>query len=397
MEEKRLEYLLNTYLTKTSSPVEENELFGMLDGDEYDEYVLQYMDSVWGKTSPDQFIGEAQSEKILNAILGHSETKVIPLKAYKYKKGIRRIAAAVIILIAGASFLYLLKNSNNKTAGKGDIVSSSEQHDVSPGRNGAVLTLANGASVLLDSTGDGNLAQQGNMLVMKNGGRIDYLKKKGTEITETVYNKIETPRGHQFQLTLTDGTRVWLNAASSIRFPVAFIGNERKVEITGEVYFEVAKDKSKPFIVEANNSSIEVLGTHFNVNAYNDESSVNTTLLEGLVKVVKGNAVSMLSPGQQAQVSQNGDIRKVNAVNVSEVVAWKDNLFYFNNTDIKKLMRQLERWYDVDVVFKGDIPTSLTFNGTISRGVNLSAVLKMLEYAGEIKFSIEGKQIIAEL
>lgn len=397
MEKKRLEYLLNSYLAKTSTPPEEDELFSILNGNDYDEYVLQYMDSLWDRTTPDYYINQEQSEKILDTVLGHSQTKVISLNADKFKKRIRWAAAAIILLIAGASFLYLSIHPGHSNIGNKGIASSSDQHDVSPGKNGAVLTLADGSSVLLDSTGDGNLAQQGNMVLMKNGGRIDYLKSKDNQLAETIYNKVETPRGRQFQLTLNDGTKVWLNAASSIRFPVVFNGNQRRVEITGEVYFEVAKNKAKPFIVDANNSSVEVLGTHFNVNAYDDEATVNTTLLEGSVKVVKGNNTSMLSPGQQAQVSQDGDIKKVNSVNTDEVVAWKNNLFYFNNTDIKKLMRQLARWYDMDVVFNGEIPTSLTFNGTISRGVNLSSVLKMLTYAGEIKFSIEGKKIVVNL
>lgn len=190
---------------------------------------------------------------------------------------------------------------------------------------------------------------------------------------------------------------MWLNAASSIHFPVVFDGDERRVEITGEVYFEVAKNKQKPFRVAVNGTTVEVLGTHFNINSYTDEATINTTLLEGSVKITKGNNQKILIPGQQAQVDEKGGVRMVNNINTGEVVAWKDNFFSFNNTDIKKLMRQLSRWYDVEIIFKGESDESVTFNGDISRTVNLSTVLKMLELTGEVNFSIEGKKIIVNM
>ncbi|HKZ67792.1 MAG TPA: FecR domain-containing protein, partial [Chitinophagaceae bacterium] len=190
---------------------------------------------------------------------------------------------------------------------------------------------------------------------------------------------------------------VWLNAASSIHFPVVFDGDERRVDITGEAYFEVAKNKQKPFRVEVNGTIVEVLGTHFNINSYADEASINTTLLEGSVRVIKDNDQKILSPGQQAQVNTKGELRSVKGVDTGEVVAWKNNFFSFNNTDIKRLMRQLSRWYDVDIVFKAENTEAVTFNGDISRTVNLSTVLKMLELTGEVSFSIEGKKIIVNL
>lgn len=198
--------------------------------------------------------------------------------------------------------------------------------------------------------------------------------------------------GGQYKLTLPDGSKVWLNAASSLKYPVVFIGNERKVEITGEAYFEIAKDESKPFKVLLNNMEIQVLGTHFNVNGYTDEEMIKTTLLEGKVKVLASGQTKYLLPGQQAQLKSSGNIAVTNEVNLEETVAWKDGNFQFENSDIKAVMRQLARWYDVDVSYKGNI--NKHFIGSISRNVKLSQVLSMLQQTGEIKFKIEGKNLI---
>lgn len=397
MSHKRLEYLLNSYLAKTSSATEEDELFRILASEEYDEQVKEYMSSVWDKMHNGQTIGGEQSEKILSSIFAHQQATIIPIQSYRRKTKIVWAAASVIIIAVSISLFYFFsKPPGEKASIAKDQPANKYKDDVLAGTTGAILRLADGSSILLDSANDGNLQQQGNMLVVKKGGSLNYVQGNEKDKRNIVYNTIETPRGRQFQLVLEDGTKVWLNAASSIHFPVVFDGGERRVDITGEAYFEVTKNKQKPFRVGVNGTIVEVLGTHFNINSYADEVSINTTLLEGSVKVIKGNDQKVLSPGQQAQVNTKGEMIK-KSVNTEEVVAWKNNFFSFNNTDINKLMRQLSRWYDVDIVFKAENTEAVTFNGDISRTVNLSTVLKMLELTGEVSFAIEGKNIIVNM
>jgi ferric-dicitrate binding protein FerR (iron transport regulator) len=208
-----------------------------------------------------------------------------------------------------------------------------------------------------------------------------------------LYNTISTPKGGQYQVTLSDGSKVWLNAASSLRFPATFSGKERKVELTGEGYFEVAHNKKMPFHVTVNDLDVEVLGTHFNINAYADESAIKTTLLEGSVKVVKGNETKIIEPGEQASVTTSEDeINVKQQVDLEQVVAWKNGIFQFERADIESVMRQISRWYDIDVDYHGRV--SEHFGGTISRDVNISDVLKMLEMTGGVNFKIDGKKVI---
>jgi transmembrane sensor len=396
MENKRLEYLLNNYLAKTGSADEEDELFRILATDEYDEQVKEYMSSVWDKMHNGQTISGEQSEKILSSIFAHQEAKVVPI--HSRRRSIIWAAASVLIIATGITLFYLFGKSSPVKEAVAEVQPSLKyNNDVLPGTTGAVLKLADGSSIVLDSASNGHLTKQGNMLVVKNGGTLNYVQGQEKNTGNIGYNTIETPRGRQYQLILSDGTKVWLNAASSVRFPVIFQGNERQVEITGEAYFEVAKNRQKPFRVSVNGTVVEVLGTHFNINSYADEATINTTLLEGVVKVTKADNLKILARGQQAQVNEKGEVRTVKNVNLDEVVAWKNNYFSFNNTDVKKLMRQLSRWYDVEVVFKGESAEPVTFIGDISRAVNLSTVLKMLEHTGEVKFTIEGKKIIVSM
>lgn len=395
MENKRLEYLLNNYLAKTGSANEEDELFRILASDEHDEQVKEHMSRAWDKMHNGQTISGEQSEKILSSIFAHQQARVIPIHSYRRKTKIVWAAASVIIIAVSISLFYFFnKPSGEETPIAKDQSANKYKDDVLAGTTGAILRLADGSSILLDSANDGNLNYQGNMLAVKKGGSLNYVQGNEKDNGNIVYNTIETPRGRQFQLVLEDGTKVWLNAASSIHFPVVFVGGERRVEITGEAYFEVTKNKEKPFRVVANGTTVEVLGTHFNINSYTDEATVNTTLLEGSVRVSKGGQQKVITPGQQAQVNGESEVKTERNVNISEVMAWKDNHFSFQNTDIKKLMRQLSRWYDVEVLFKGETVEPVTFIGDISRSVNLSNVLKMLEQTGEVKFEIEGKKII---
>jgi hypothetical protein len=299
------------------------------------------------------------------------------------------IAASILFFLSsGIFFLMLHKQQQPLVLNKAVKVKS----DVAPGGNKAILTLANGSTIVLTGAKNGTLANQGNIAINKTAdGLISYADtKENVSLKSLVYNTASTPRGGQYQFVLSDGTKVWLNSASSIKYPVQFIGNERKVELTGEAYFEVAHDAKKPFRVESNGQTVEVLGTHFNVNAYGDEGEVKTTLLEGSVKVSSQSVNSIIKPGEQAQFD-NGKI-SVKNVDVDEVVAWKNGFFYFEDNNIQEVMRQLSRWYDVDIKYEGKLPVR-EFSGEISRNVNASQILDILSFK-KIHYKIEGKTII---
>jgi len=300
------------------------------------------------------------------------------------------VAASVIGLLLISAFLLTSKIGKKETA-KSERNHQRFKNDVLPGGDKATLTLADGSTIDLDDAKNGTLAQQGNSKIIKIDGRLSYdpTNKNSREI---VYNTISTPKGGQYQLELVDGSKVWLNATSSIHFPTSFIGNERRIEITGEAYFEVAKDPNMPFIVTVNNAEVQVLGTHFNINAYNDEDDIRTTLLEGSVRFVNDGNTNILKPGQQAQLTKDGMTKVVNNVDVDGVVAWKNGMFDFENAGIETVMRQLSRWYDVEIEYKGK--TDDLFIAEMRRNIKLSDALKALELTGKVKFEIEGKKII---
>ena len=314
----------------------------------------------------------------------------------KSRKLLMVAASVLIVLVAGISYLYITKNESKVIPGniaKNKII----KNDIAPGGNKAILTLANGATIVLDSTHNGTISQQGNAKVVKlDNGKLAYQKDETTNVVAVQYNTITTPPGGQYQLVLADGSKVWLDAESSIRFPTAFTGKERDVQITGEAYFEVAHNAEMPFHVKVDNMDVTVLGTHFNVNAYDDEGVIKTTLLEGSVKVSMGNESTLITPGEQAQIADKTDKIEIKRnVDLEEIVAWKNGKFIFQDADIQSIMRQLERWYNITVSYEGNI-TKEEFVGVISRNVNISQILNMLEKAGDIKFEIEGRKIIVK-
>jgi len=301
-------------------------------------------------------------------------------------------AAAVALLLAGSA--YFLVNKKDTPAPM-----AAKAAEITPGMQGAILTLADGRQVVLDSMASGVVAQQGGTSVVLSNGKLQY-DPSGEAATGIQYNKMTTPKGRQFEVTLPDGTKVWLNAASSIRYPTAFTGNERKVEVYGEACFEVAKDAGKPFLVNVNNkASIEVLGTLFNVNAYENEKTINTTLLNGSIKVATHPASIVLKPGQQAQISTTsgankpeGKIEVINHPDMEKIMAWKNGLFNFEGAGIEEVMRQLERWYNIDVVYENGIP-DIQFIGEMSRQISLSDLLEILRRT-EVDFRVEGRKLI---
>lgn len=295
--------------------------------------------------------------------------------------------AAAVLLIAGAAIYFLLQQKPTPSEVEGIV-----QNDALPGTTSSVLTLSDGRRIVLDSSTTGELALEGRTSIVNKKGAITY---SGNTTPVLIFNTLTTAVGQQSApLTLSDGTRVWLNALSSIRFPVSFSGDSRMVEITGEAYFEVAGDEKKPFLVKAAGQTIQVLGTSFNVNAYTDEYTLNTTLLEGAVKVKvdrRGGEEVVLQPGQQARMQGTG-ISVENRVDTEQVTAWKNGQFNFNHTNLSSVLRQLSRWYDIDVKFEGPVPER-SFRGKITRDLNLSQVLAVLQEVG-VQFRIEGRTLI---
>ncbi len=334
------------------------------------------------------------------------------------------VAAAMLVLLTGTVYYLHTKKQAALLAKK----EQSLKNDVEPGSNKAVLTLSNGTTIVLDDASNGVIAEQGNAKVLKPGdGQLLYAQEGDRENGPLAYNTLATPRSGQYQLVLPDGTKVWLNSESSIHYPIAFAGNERRVQITGEAYFEVSKVKNNsgqrlPFIVDlppaggargGPGGQIEVLGTHFNVNAYSDEKAIKTTLLEGKVKVIQpapdsyrdGNRQSakdaehsvVLKPGEQAVLAgAHSPLTIDHSPDVDNVVAWKNGLFHFESADLKTVMRQLARWYDVEVVYEGTTVKNDPLFVEISRNTRLSDVLKVLNESGSAKFTIQGKKIIVK-
>jgi len=301
------------------------------------------------------------------------------------------VAASVLLAVAVGAFTFLKKENNEVRIAKSINEKTKSSNDVDPGGNKALLTLGDGSTIKLDDEKNGDLASQGNTRVIKAGSKVLY--NSGTkEAAEVVYNTITTPSGGQYQIELPDGTLVWLNAASSMRFPTSFNGSVRSVDVTGEAYFEVAQNKEKPFVVNVAGSQVKVLGTHFNVMAYDNEPSLKTTLLEGSIKFESGSDSKIITPGQQTQLLKDGNLKVVNNANIEKELAWKNGRFNFDGIDIEALGRQLSRWYGVEMVY--DKKPDEVFYLDIPRSMKLSKVLSALSSTGEIHFTIDGKKIM---
>lgn len=301
-------------------------------------------------------------------------------------------AAASIVLCVGLGFYF--------RSFKSGIISTKKQiakyKDIAPGGNKAILTLANGAKISLSDATNGVLAKQSGIVISKAAdGQLIYQVSAAKDGTANMpsYNTIETPKGGQYQIILPDGTRVWLNATSSLKFPTNFSTfNKREVELKGEAYFEVYKVKNQPFIVSSNRQQVEVLGTHFNINSYDDEPEIKTTLQEGTVRIHNQTSQEfILKPGQQAQLNRNGSIA-IKEVDVAENLAWKNGMTRFANEDIQTIMRMISRWYNVDVVYEGKIP-EVRFGGSVSRAMNISEILRVLELTDAVHFKVEGRRV----
>ena len=434
--EERISFLFDRYIGDSASAEELEELKLFLNDPSYEETAKNHLLSLLRVTDPLAEGSEARLQAVLKKIKEEEPTlrkneeeeptlwknlddasglKKTPKPYSRQLPFIRRWWAVAALLIGTAVAVWLLIRP--KTPAPAVAGQQTLRHDRSPGRNVARLTLSDGSSITLDSAHDGFLTKQGNASITKSGdGSLAYQQAKD-ERTVAVYNTLSTPRGGQYRLLLPDGSQVWLNAASSISYPTAFTEAERSVTITGEAYFEIVSNATMPFRVRINTpggqKDIRVLGTHFNVKAYGDETTVTTTLLEGSVQLADGGqgansgqgadmgkgrtdggAGTILKPGEQGQWRADGTMQVDPHANIEEAVAWKNGLFHFEGADVAEVMRQLSRWYDVDVVFKGKLPDT-KFEGEITRNSNLTEVFKILQLSN-VHFTVEDKKVIVE-
>jgi len=393
--------LIEKFVDNTCTREEFDVIMAKIERESDKEGLSQILKTLWEKSRDRKDDIKVDWEAKFAELMEEAKTqdRAFPIEKFhrKYKIGRWAAAAAVLILLSAGSYFLFDRKAPDVIAAK-ESGTKGVMNGIAPGRNTATLTLADGSVVVLDSAENGTLTSQGDVKVIKISDGLLSFNAPSSNPKEAVYNTISTPRGGQYQIELADGTKVWLNAASSLKFPTAFIGNERTVVMSGEGYFEVAKDKKMPFNVIANGIRIDVLGTHFNVNAYSDENTIATTLLEGSLKVTnqaiagKRSQSLIIKPGQQAKLTSEREIELVNDVDVEQAVAWKNGQFQFDNQDIGTIMRQVSRWYDVDVVYRGPVPQRF-FTGKISRSSNASQVIRMLEYAG-VNVSLVGKNIV---
>lgn len=393
MKEQRLEELFYRYVQQQTSPEEEGELMALLSDSSLSGKREELIGNAYDRSAEEFRMDEAQAEAIFHGIV--NPPVVSRNRGQLIKFNWKRWAAAASVVLALAFGGYLVfKNVPSKNGDK-QTASLTPADVPAPATNRAMITLSNGQSIYLDSVANGNLLQQNGVEIVKLAdGKIAY---SGTT-TEAVYNTLTNPRGSKvIDMALADGSHVWLNAGSSVSFPLAFVGKERRVSITGEAYFEVAKNADAPFIVDVTGKcSIEVLGTHFNVNAYTDETSVNTTLLEGSVKVTAQatRELKLIAPGQQVQVYANAKLVFNASPNLEQVMAWKNGYLNFDDADLPMVMRTLARWYDVDVVYEGEMPRR-RFGGEMQSDLSLSQMLSILE-KNNVHFRIEGKKLFVK-
>jgi len=398
---ERIKYLLQKVAEDSVTPEDMDELISWISTPQGQKHALWVCEQLG--ISPELKPGNTQAgnSSVIDKILDAEGTAYKPdredeLPQMRRLYPLRKIAvAAAVILLIGSIAFFADKVYLNKSSKRQEIVVHNKPRLILPGSNKAVLTLNNGKQIALDSSSTGLIANDGDATVQKQaGGQLKYTAIQAKPIADKIaYNTLSTPRGGQYKILLPDGTKVWLNAASRITYPTVFTGNDREVSIKGEVYFEVAHNAAKPFIVKTdNNMQVRVLGTHFDVNAYSDENIIKTTLLEGSVKVTSASDEQMLKPGEQMQLSGNGRLKVVKDVDMESIMGWKEGVFNFNDADITFIMRQLSRWYDIDVVYNGAMPKDL-FTAIISRNNNISQVLSMLESTLRVHFNIQNRTI----
>lgn len=399
MSQQRLQELLDKLLANDCSDEEKQELFRLAETLEDEPHLQNVLEAAWMRyNNPSHTIPEARSAGILQSIL--HDGKVIPMQTKK--RPWRYVAAAAVVLLVAGYGIYRFVQT--KPSGPITPEIAAIKNDVkAPDKNRATLTLGNGRQILLDEASNGTLASEGStQVILHADGQLVYESRQGASNGDTRNNILNNPKGSKvISLTLPDGSRVWLNAGSSLTYPVQFTTNERKVALTGEGYFEVKPTpvKKRPFVVQisganGNRGEITVLGTHFNIKGYEDEPVIKTTLLEGKVKVssMVNGQWSMLKPGEQVSISQSSQLSQPIPVQTEQVMAWKEGLFTYKRSDITEVLRDASRWYNIEVVYEGNRPAD-TFTGGIDRTATLTELLTILQLTG-VRFRLEGKKLI---
>lgn len=392
-QEQHIKELLSRYINNSSTPQDIEELDKLFADPKHEELLKELLQEQYYSIrdgASDNRSGAEVKDKIYDYVVSHEQETVG--KRTKKQWWSKVAAAVAVVLTLGAGIVFY--QQSRPTADQ--IAHTTE--DIQPGGNKAYLTLANGQRISLSDAANGDVAQQDGIIIRKTAdGELVYeITEIGDANDEIKYNTIETPNGGQYQIRLPDGTSVWLNAASRLKYPTSFstVG-ERRVQLDGEGYFEVAKDSKRPFIVVSQDQQVQVLGTHFNINAYDDEGNIVTTLLEGSVKVGNMNQeAKVLTPGQQS-VNTGGNLQ-VSAVNTDFATDWKDGYFRFNDKSLEVGLREIARWYNVDVIYEDESLKAEPLAGRISKYDNISQVLKKMELAGIFHFSIEGRKIIVK-
>lgn len=379
------EELLQKYLDGQCTTAEVEELYSWLKTSGSHRSLLRVMQQEFEKVmeTPHEVPSELSDRIETRLLQDISRGKVVQIRNYTR---LRWVAAAVVLLLAGG--IYYMYNGPATKPGIANVGVKQDCVDIAPGSNKAVLTLANGDVVTLDSAGN-QVINQGQTIIRQRNGQLQYATEGNEDAI--VYNTLTVPRGGQFNIILPDGSHVWLNAASSLKYPTAFKGKERMVELQGQGYFEISPNAKQPFSVKVNSMEVQVLGTRFDVMAYPDEKSVNTTLLEGVVKVKNGNTQQQLQPGQQAILDPATGSMVIRSADVDQVIAWKSGFFEFDNARLSDILRQLSRWYDIDVSYDAATNDRL-LGGRISRNLPLSDILHMLEENGQ-KFTLSGRKL----
>lgn len=381
MTEQRIRYLFERYFTDSCTESERLEFMQLTHEGQQDEILLKVMQECWDAYGSHQPMPADMTERVFDRIVPRP-------RRVGYFRWLAGVAALVMTCLA---FLYFFRQKPRVSAPLVKTI----VHDVSPGGNRAILTLGDGSTIVLDSAANGELTRQGDVRVMKaQDGKLNYVGAgKVDEAVVMRYNTINTPYGGKYQVTLADGTKVWLNAVSSLTFPTDFTGAAREVSLKGEAYFEVAQNAAKPFIVKVGDMKVNVLGTHFNINAYDEEDAIRTTLLEGAVKVEAGNRSLPVKMGEQGVWNKIDKLQLKQNADLEAAVAWKNGFFQFNSTDLQVIMRQVARWYNVQVVYAGDDVKDESFSGSIPSNENVSQLLKMLEMTGTVQFEVTDRTI----
>lgn len=384
-EQTEFSRLFRKYVDETANAEETQSFLRMADQAAWKEELEELVDGEMSAEKLPHNLDGKEKQAILDHIFTLSSTKIRsinPKRAYRLWPRIAAAASVLLFLVAGGYFI-LHKGEAVHYAGK-------IKSDVKSGSNGAILTLANGQKIILEQTKEGRIDLQEGTDLHKTGDSLLVYKSGKTAANAVVYyNTLETPKGRQYSVVLPDGSKVWLNAASSLKYPTAFSGKERQVELMGEGYFEIAQDKARPFSVKTPDQTVEVLGTHFNIKAYADEQSTWTTLLQGAVKVENSRHETVqLKPGQQMVNGQKGEWRTIERIDTTAVLDWKNGEFIFSGESLESVMHKVSRWYDVSVEYKDNALKKELFYGSVSRWSNASEVMDMLALTGTIKFSI---------